>query len=101
FGARIVRHQWLGATISASGVVRVVAGLAYVAILPSLAADWCWDRGAARASAFLPMIFANRIPVFAAFLGFFFLAKPIAWFHLAGGAPILAGILSANRIAMA
>ncbi|MEF9943892.1 MAG: hypothetical protein RR758_06890 [Burkholderiaceae bacterium] len=51
FGARIVRHQWLGATISASGVVRVVAGLAYVAILPSLVADWCWETAGWRAPA--------------------------------------------------
>lgn len=74
-----------------------VAGLVYVAVLPSLLAYWCWDRGVARAGAVLPVVFANLTPIFAAILGSAFLDEKIAWFHLAGGALILAGIAAANR----
>jgi len=84
-GARI---HWSGANL---------AGLVYVAVLPSLVAYWCWDRGVARAGAVLPVLFANLIPVFAAGLATVFLDEAIAWYHLAGGILILAGILVANR----
>lgn len=87
---------WWGAQ-SIAWSERSVAGLAYVALLPSLLAYWCWDRGVARAGAVLPTVFANFTPIFAAILGFFFLGETIAWFHLAGGALILAGIAAANR----
>ncbi len=73
------------------------AGLIYVAVLPSLAAYWCWDRGVLRAGAVLPMIFSNLIPIFAAVLAFAFLGEAIAWFHLVGGGLILAGIMAASR----
>lgn len=76
---------------------RSAAGLVYVALLPSLLAYWCWDRGVARAGAILPVVFANLTPIFAAILGYFFLEETIRWFHLAGGALILAGIAAANR----
>jgi drug/metabolite transporter (DMT)-like permease len=68
------------------------AALAYVVLLPSLAAYYCWDRGVARAGAVLPMYFANLTPVFAALLSWALLADPIGAYHLVGGALILAGI---------
>ena len=74
------------------------AALAYVVLLPSLAAYYCWDRGVARAGAVLPMYFANLTPVFAALLSWALLADPIGAYHLVGGALILAGIhLAAGR----
>lgn len=74
-----------------------LAALAYVALLPSLVAYFCWDRGVARAGAVLPMYFVNLTPVFAGLLSFFLLGEAIGWFHLAGGLLILLGIHLANR----
>jgi drug/metabolite transporter (DMT)-like permease len=74
-----------------------LAALAYVVLLPSIVAYFCWDQGVARAGAVLPMYFVNLTPVFAALLGTFFLAEPIGLFHLIGGGLILLGIHLANR----
>jgi drug/metabolite transporter (DMT)-like permease len=74
-----------------------LAALAYVAVLPSIVAYYCWDRGVARAGAVLPMYFVNLTPVFTAMLATVFLAEPIGLYHLAGGALILVGIHLANR----
>jgi drug/metabolite transporter (DMT)-like permease len=74
-----------------------LAALAYVAVLPSIVAYYCWDRGVARAGAVLPMYFVNLTPVFAALLATLFLAEPIGLYHFAGGALILVGIHLANR----
>ena len=74
-----------------------LAALLYVAVLPSIVAYYCWDRGVARAGAVLPMHFVNLTPVFAALLATFFLAEPIGLYHFAGGALILFGIHLANR----
>ena len=74
-----------------------LAALAYVALLPSIVAYYCWDRGVARAGAVLPMYFTNLTPVFAALLATFFLAEPIGLYPFIGGALILSGIHLANR----
>jgi drug/metabolite transporter (DMT)-like permease len=74
-----------------------LVALVYVAVLPSIVAYYCWDRGVARAGAVLPMYFVNLTPVFTALLATFFLAEPIGLYHLVGGALILYGIHLANR----
>lgn len=74
-----------------------LAALAYIALLPSLAAYYCWDRGVQRAGAVLPMVFVNLTPVFAAVLAWVFLGESIGPHHLAGGALILAGIAVTSR----
>jgi drug/metabolite transporter (DMT)-like permease len=74
-----------------------LAALAYVALLPSLAAYYCWDRGVARAGAVLPMYFVNLTPVFAGILSYLVLAEPVGAYHVAGGALIIAGIHLASR----
>ena len=71
--------------------------LAYVVLLPSIVAYFCWDRGVARAGAVLPMYFVNLTPVFAAILATVVLDEPIGLHHLVGGALILSGIHLANR----
>jgi drug/metabolite transporter (DMT)-like permease len=74
-----------------------LGGLVYVALLPSLAAYWAWDRGVARAGPLLPMQFANLTPLFAAALAYALLAEPIVWYHVLGAVLIVGGILVANR----
>jgi drug/metabolite transporter (DMT)-like permease len=74
-----------------------LAALVYVAVLPSIVAYYCWDRGVAHAGAVLPMYFVNLTPVFTALLATLFLAEPIGLYHFVGGALILYGIHLANR----
>jgi len=71
--------------------------LLYVALFPSLAAYFCWDRGVARAGAILPMYFVNLTPVFAGVLSYAVLGESIGLHHVLGGALILAGIHLAGR----
>ena len=77
---------------SAARTVSNAAALLYVALLPSLVAYYCWDRGVARAGAVLPMYFVNLTPVLAGLLSWLLLGEAVGWHHLAGGALILAGI---------
>jgi drug/metabolite transporter (DMT)-like permease len=61
---------------------RQPAALLYVALLPSLVAYFCWDRGVARAGAVLLMYFVNLTPVFAGYCPSSSSAKPsvcITW----------------------
>jgi drug/metabolite transporter (DMT)-like permease len=82
---------------SAAPTASNAAALLYVALLPSLIAYYCWDRGVARAGAVLPMYFVNLTPVFAGLLSWLLLGEAVGWHHLAGGALILAGIHLATR----
>lgn len=82
---------------SAAPTVSNAAALLYVALLPSLVAYYCWDRGVARAGAVLPMYFVNLTPVLAGLLSWLLLGEAVGWHHLAGGALILAGIHLAAR----
>jgi drug/metabolite transporter (DMT)-like permease len=82
---------------SAAATASNAAALLYVALLPSLIAYYCWDRGVARAGAVLPMYFVNLTPVFAGLLSWLLLGEAVGWHHLAGGALILAGIHLATR----
>jgi drug/metabolite transporter (DMT)-like permease len=84
-----------GRSIALDG--QVLAALAYVGLLPSLAAYFCWDRAVARTGAALPAYFVNVTPVFAALLAVIFLDEHIASFHLIGAACIFVGIVVASR----
>lgn len=86
---------------SATPTARNAAALLYVALLPSLVAYYCWDRGVARAGAVLPMYFVNLTPVFAGLLSWIVLGEAVGWYHLVGGALILTGIHLASRPAAA
>jgi drug/metabolite transporter (DMT)-like permease len=82
---------------SAAPTASNAAALLYVALLPSLVAYYCWDRGVARAGAVLPMYFVNLTPVLAGLLSWLLLGEAVGWHHLVGGALILAGIHLATR----
>jgi drug/metabolite transporter (DMT)-like permease len=82
---------------SAAPTASNATALLYVALLPSLVAYYCWDRGVARAGAVLPMYFVNLTPVLAGLLSWLLLGEAVGWYHLVGGALILAGIHLAAR----
>ncbi len=54
-----------------------LAALLYVALLPSLAAYFCWDRGVSERAAPSCRYFVNLTPVFTGLLSWLFLAEPI------------------------
>jgi drug/metabolite transporter (DMT)-like permease len=91
----VLEFLWTGQ--AAAPTASNLGALTYVALLPSLAAYFCWDRGVARAGAVLPMYFVNLTPVFAGLLSYFFLGEAIGLHHLIGGLLIIAGIHLASR----
>ena len=91
----IAEYLWTGKM--AAPTPSNLAALLYVALLPSLVAYFCWDRGVARAGAIVPMYFVNLTPVFAGLLSFFILGEPIGIYHVIGGVLIVAGIHLASR----
>jgi drug/metabolite transporter (DMT)-like permease len=91
----VLEFLWTGQ--AAAPTTSNLGALIYVALLPSLVAYFCWDRGVARAGAVLPMYFVNLTPVFAGLLSYFFLGEAIGLHHLLGGLLIIAGIHLASR----
>ncbi len=91
----VLEFLWTGQAVAPT--TSNLGALIYVALLPSLVAYFCWDRGVARAGAVLPMYFVNLTPVFAGLLSYFFLGEAIGLHHLIGGLLIIAGIHLASR----
>jgi drug/metabolite transporter (DMT)-like permease len=77
----------------------LVAVVAYISLMASLFAYFCWDEGVARAGAQLPMFFQNLSPVFAALIATLTIGESPRAFHVVGLAFILAGIVLASRAA--
>ena len=75
----------------------VWAALAYVSVLPSLVAYWCWGSAVGRVGAQIPAYFGNLAPLFAALLSMVFLHEAIHLFHLLAATFIFAGIHVALR----
>ncbi len=89
-------ERWVwGQTTQWSG--SVIAAVAYVAVLPSLLAYWCWGSAVARIGAQIPSYFGNLAPLFAALLSWMFLHEGIHLFHLVAAGFIFAGIHIALR----
>ena len=87
--------------ITALGTFRltpsVVGSIGYVAIFPSIAAYFCWNRGVAMIGANRTSLFITLIPVFAAALAIIFLGETLHAFHLSGMMLILLGFVMFNR----
>lgn len=71
--------------------------IAFVALLSSVVAHGLWVRGVAALGPNRASVFVHLIPLFGAVLAIVFLDEPVAWFHAAGGAIVLAGVALANR----
>jgi drug/metabolite transporter (DMT)-like permease len=70
----------------------VAAGLAYVAVFPSLLAYLFWNRGVAVLGANRAGIFINLVPVFGVALAVLVLGETLEPFHWAGAALVFAGL---------
>lgn len=82
-----------GFTLSAS----TIPPLLYVAIFPGILAYAFWNHGVWNVGPARAAIFMYLVPVFAAILAWVFLDERLGWYHLAGGALILAGLYLTTR----
>ncbi|MEI2417770.1 DMT family transporter [Orrella sp. JC864] len=76
---------------------RTLAIVAYVGVMPSLVAIFCWRHAVSRTSAQLPVFFMNLTPIFTVLLSAAMLRQYPQAHHYAGLALILAGIVLAQR----
>ncbi len=74
-----------------------IAGIAYLAIFPSIGSYLFWSLGVARVGAARASVFQYLIPAFAAVFSILFIGEELRPFHLAGAALIIGGIVIANR----
>jgi drug/metabolite transporter (DMT)-like permease len=75
----------------------IAAGIAYVALFPSIVAYFCWNRGVAVIGANRTGLLITLIPVFAAILAIVFLGETLQTYHLAGLGLIMTGLVLFNR----
>jgi drug/metabolite transporter (DMT)-like permease len=75
----------------------ISAGIAYVALFPSIVAYFCWNRGVAVIGANRTGLFITLIPVFAAILAILLLGEFLQPYHLVGMGMILVGFVLFNR----
>ncbi len=87
----MLAERWIGGETTHWGGP-VWLALAYVAVLPSLLAYWCWGSAVGKVGAQIPSYFGNLAPLFAALLSWLFLKETIHWYHLWAALLIFAGI---------
>jgi drug/metabolite transporter (DMT)-like permease len=69
----------------------------YVALFPSIVSYFCFNRGIALVGANRGGMFLYLMPVFGSVLAIIFLDEALRWYHLAGIALILPGLIIAAR----
>lgn len=90
-------YAWEIAAVGAfSWSWQVVVSILYVAAFPSIVAYFCWNSGIDRIGPNRGGLFINFIPVFAAVLAVALLGESLEWFHLAGMALVLGGMVVFN-----
>ena len=70
----------------------IVFSVLYVAIFPSIAAYFCWNKGVDLVGPNRAGLFINLIPAFASLLSVWLLGESIQLFHIGGMALILGGM---------
>jgi drug/metabolite transporter (DMT)-like permease len=70
----------------------VAASILYVAVFPSIAAYFCWNKGVDAVGPNRAGLFINLIPVFASLLSVWLLGESIRDFHIAGMSLIFIGM---------
>ncbi|MDW8318272.1 MAG: DMT family transporter [Anaerolineae bacterium] len=73
-----------------------VAGVIYVALLPSVAAFVLWNRGVQRLGPNRTGMYLHLMPVFGAVLGVLFLGEAIALYQVVGAGLVFLGIAAMN-----
>jgi drug/metabolite transporter (DMT)-like permease len=71
----------------------IIFGLLYVALFPSIAAYFCWNKGVELVGPNRAGLFINLIPVFASLLSVWLLDESIRLYHIAGMGLIAGGMV--------
>lgn len=74
------------------------AGAAYIGLFAGALAFVFWNRGVAAIGATRAGVFLHLMPVFAATLGVTLLGEALGWYHVVGGALVLAGLTWSSRV---
>lgn len=74
-----------------------IVSLLFVAIFPSVVAIMCWNFAIARLGASRAGFYLYLTPVFAAAFGIPLLGETVGWYHIIGGAVIVAGVTVSTR----
>ncbi len=77
--------------------LKVLGGILYIALFPSIISYLCWNRGVEIIGANRAGLFINLIPVFAAGMAILFLGEELHDFHLVGILMVLAGMVIFQR----
>lgn len=83
---KALQPTWLG-----------LGSLAFVAVFPSIVAILSWNYAISRLGPSTSGIYFFLVPVITAGLAYLFLGEPVAWYHYAGGALIVASVWLAGR----
>lgn len=99
-GMLFLAPMYLAAALAGHGGFHVtpatVAGVIYVALLPSVAAFVLWNRGVQRLGPNRTGMFLHLMPVFGAVLGVLFLGEAIALYQVVGAGLVFVGIAAMN-----
>lgn len=75
----------------------IVLAIAYIGIFPGFLGHICYNIGVSRAGPSRGALFINLMPVFGLILATLFLGERAAWYHFAGIACVLTGIVLTTR----
>ena len=73
-----------------------VAGLVFVSLFPSVLSYLFWNRGINLIGANRAGLFLNLVPILTAVMAYLFLGEILAWYHFAGLALVVGGMLLFN-----
>lgn len=76
---------------------KVLAGMAYIAVCPTIVAYLCWNKGISIIGPSKAGLFMYLIPVFTAMLAIPFLNEPFSYYHVIGMLNIFCGMILFNR----
>lgn len=93
----VVALEWQQGALVVQPGLPTLAVVAWLAIGPSIAAYWCWDKGVAHAGPVLPAFFANLTPLLAALMSAALLGEAPRAFHAVAFALMIAGIAVSRR----
>ena len=93
----VVALEWSRGALVVLPEIRTLAVVAWLAIGPSIAAYWCWDKGVAHAGPVLPAFFANLTPLLAALMSAALLGEAPRAFHALAFALMIGGIALSRR----
>jgi drug/metabolite transporter (DMT)-like permease len=91
-------YAWETATLGPAAFTREAAlSILFVAVFPSIAAYFCWNRGIEMIGASRAGLFINLVPVFASIMAILWLNESLEIYHVAGMTLIFGGMILFNR----